>query len=311
MSAVVKTTLRRLAELVLVFLGVTFIIYTMVYALPGDPIRALGGDRELPENVIRELTEQYMLDRPVIEQYVHYLGGLLRGDLGTNFSGRPVQELIAAAWPVTAVLALSAWVLEALLGVGFGMVAALRKGGMTDRVILNGTVLAISVPVFIVGTVLQLVFGVRLDWLPVAGTSQGWPESFVLPAATLAIFGVASVTRLMRTSVLDELDSDYIRAAHAAGLPPSRVVGVHVARNSIIPTMTYLTTDLGQLLSGAVIVEGVFNLPGVGNLLFTAIRTHEGPTIVGVSTMLILIFLVTGAVADLLHALIDPRIRHA
>lgn len=311
MSPVIATVARRLVQLVVVFFGVTFVIFAMVYALPGDPIRSLGGDRELPENVIAELTRQHLLDRPLPVQYAHYMAGLFHGDLGTTFQGRPIAELLAHAWPVTVTLALTAWVIEAVLGIALGYLAGLRRGGVWDRAVLWTTVLAISVPVFIVGSALQLYFGVRRGWLPVAGTAAGWPMAYVLPACTLAIYGIASVVRLTRTSVLDELGSDYVRAQRAAGLSRLRIVGLHVGRNSLVPTTTYLATDLGQLLSGAVIIEGVFNLPGVGNLLFTAIRTHEGPTVVGVSTLLIGIFLLTGVVADVLHALIDPRIRHA
>jgi oligopeptide transport system permease protein len=150
---------------------------------------------------------------------------------------------------------------------------------------------------------------VRLGWFPVAGTSAGWPIAYLLPAAVIAVFGLASVSRLMRTSMLENLNADYVRTARAKGLGEGQVIGVHVMRNSLIPAVTYLATDLGYLLGGTVIIEGIFNLPGVGNLLFQAIRSHEGPTVVGVSTALIVIFLLTSIVVDLLHALLDPRIR--
>jgi peptide/nickel transport system permease protein/oligopeptide transport system permease protein len=301
---------RRAAELAIVFVGVTLIIYLMVFALPGDPIQALGGDRPLPANVVTELRERYHLDEPVLQQYARYLGGLFQGDLGTNFTGQSVSERMSLRWPVTITLALTAWGIEVVLGVLLGLFAGLRHGRAGDRFVLAGTILATSVPVFVVAVSAQLVFGVRLGWFPVAGTNEGWPTSYLLPALVIAVFGLASVTRLMRGSVVDTLQSDFVRTLRAKGLRRREVVGVHVMRNSAIPVLTFLAIDLGYLLGGTVVVEGVFNLPGVGNLLFQAIRTHEGPTVVGVSTALIIIFLLTNLVVDLLSSVLDPRIRH-
>ncbi|QZN85261.1 ABC transporter permease [Cellulomonas sp. C5510] len=301
---------RRVAELVLVFLGVTLIIYLMVFALPGDPIQALGGDRPLPPNVVAELRERYHLDEPVLQQYARYLGGLVQGDLGTNFQGQSVGERMSLRWPVTITLALTAWGIEVVLGVLLGLLAGLRRGRTADRLVLAGTILATSIPVFVVAVSAQLLFGVRLGWFPVAGTTAGWPTSYLLPALVIAVFGLASVTRLMRGSVVDTLQSDFVRTLWAKGLRRREVVGVHVMRNSAIPVLTFLAIDLGYLLGGTVVVEGVFNLPGVGNLLFQAIRTHEGPTVVGVSTALIIVFLLTNLVVDLLSSVLDPRIRH-
>lgn len=301
---------RRAIELVIVFLGVTLIVFLMVFALPGDPIAALGGDRPLPANVIAELRGRYHLDEPVLQQYLRYLGGLFTGDLGTTFQGQSVADRMSSRWPVTITLALTAWGIEVVLGVLLGLFAGLRKGRFGDRLVLAGTILATSVPVFVVAVTAQLVLGVRLGWFPVAGTADGWPTGYLLPATVVAIFGLASVTRLMRGSVIDTLNSDFVRTLRAKGLRERRVVGVHVMRNSALPVMTYLAIDLGYLLGGTVVVEGVFNLPGVGQLLFQAIRTHEGPTVVGVSTALILIFLLTNLVVDLLSSVLDPRIRH-
>lgn len=302
---------RRVVELLVVFVGVSFVIYVMVFALPGDPIAALGGDRPLPANVVAQLREQFHLDEPVWRQYLLWLGALLHGDLGTNFAGQSVADKLALRWPVTVTLALTAWLIEVVVGVALGLWAGLRQGRAPDKAVLAGTILASSVPVFVVAVSAQLLFGVRLGWFPVAGTGAGWPMSYLLPAACVALFGLASVARLMRGSVIDTLHSDFVRTLRAKGLPRREIVGVHVMRNSAIPVLTFLAVDLGYLLGGTVVIEGVFNLPGVGNLLFQAIRAHEGPTVVGVSTALILVFLVTNALVDLLHAALDPRIRHA
>ncbi|KQO62995.1 ABC transporter permease [Curtobacterium sp. Leaf261] len=300
---------RRFGGLVIVFLGVTFLIYAMTFALPGDPIRALGGDRPLTDAVVRALRAEYHLDQPLWEQYLQYIGGLFRGDFGTDFTGESVGAQMASRWPVTITLALTAWVLEIVLGIGLGVVSALRRGTVLDRTVLVSTIVVGAVPVFVLGVALQIVFSVRLRWFPVAGTTSGWPMAYILPALVIALFGLAAVSRLTRTSMLETLDTDYVRTARAKGLAPGRVVGVHVMRNSLIPTATYLATDLGYLMGGTVIVEGIFNLPGVGNLLFQAIRSHEGATVVGISTALILVFLVTSVLVDLLHAALDPRVR--
>lgn len=299
----------RFGGLIVVFVGVTLIIYLMVFALPGDPVRALGGDRPLSPTAIEVIRERFHLDEPVLQQYLRYLGGLFQGDFGVNFSGRPVAEQMAARWPVTITLALTAWCIEIVVGLGLGVLAALKQGTIIDRAILWSTILASAIPVFVVGSIAQLVFGVRLGWFPVAGTSAGWPAAYVLPAAVIALFGLAAVARLMRGSILENLNADFVTMARAKGLPESRVVGVHVMRNSLIPASTYLATDLGYLFGGTVIIEGIFNLPGIGNLLFQAIRAHEGPTIVGVSTALILAFLLTSIAVDFIQAALDPRVR--
>ena len=301
--------LRRIGELVAVFIGVTFVIYALVFALKGDPIAGLAGDRPLPASVIATLRDRYHLDEPLWQQYLRYLGGLLQGDLGTDFTGRSVAERMASRWPTTIVLALTAWGLEVLFGVALGLVAGLTRGRLPDRLVLIGTVVLSSVPIFVVAVSAQLVLGVRLGWFPIAGTGAGWPWAFLLPAAVMAMFGLAAVSRLMRGSVVDALESDYVRTLWAKGLPARRVIGVHALRNAGIPVLTFLAVDLGFLLGGAIVVEGIFNLPGIGQLLFTAIRNHEGPTVVGISTALILVFLVLSALVDIVNSALDPRMR--
>lgn len=301
---------RRFIELLIVFLGVTFIIYAMVFTLPGDPIAALGGDRPLPENVQAQLRAEYHLDEPVWLQYLRYIGGLFTGDLGTTFDGRPVGDRMAARWPITITLALTAFAIEVAVGIVLGLVAGLRSGGLVDRTVLIGTILATSVPVFVLGVSAQLIFGLKLGWFPIAGAGAGWPTAYLLPATVIALFGLASITRLMRGSVVDTLRSDFVRTLTAKGMPRRNIVGVHVMRNSVTPVLTFLAIDLGYLLGGTVVIEAIFNLPGIGALLFDAIRTHEGPTVVGVATALILIFLMTSVVVDLINSLLDPRIRH-
>lgn len=299
----------RVLELAIVFVGVTFIIYAMVFSLPGDPIAALGGDRPLPDNVVAQIRAQYHLDDPLWLQYLRYLGNLFTGDLGTTFQGASVAARMEARWPVTITLALTAWAIEVVVGVVLGLVAGLRKGTLLDRSLLVGTILATSIPVFVVGSAAQLLFGLRLGWFPIAGTGEGWPTAYILPAIVIALFGLAATARLTRGSVIDTMQSDFVRTLVAKGLRRRDIVGVHVLRNSVAPVLTFLAIDLGFLLGGTVVIEGIFNLPGIGQMLFEGIRTHEGPTVVGVSTALILIFLVTSLVVDLINSALDPRIR--
>ncbi|MBN9184921.1 MAG: ABC transporter permease, partial [Microbacterium sp.] len=253
----VLPVLKRVGALLIVFVGVTFLIYALVFALPGDPIKALGGDRPLPDSVVAVLRAKYHLDQPLIVQYLEWVGGLFRGDLGLDFHGRPLADQLAARWPVTFTLALTAWVIELILGLGLGLIAAIRRGTAVDQGILTVTILIGAIPVFVVGSTAQLVFGVRLGWFPVAGTTQGWPTAYILPALVIAIFGLGAVARLMRNASVDALGSDFVRLVRAKGVGEGRVIGVHVVRNSLIPAATYLATDLDYLPGGAVIIEGI------------------------------------------------------
>lgn len=300
----------RLLQLVLVFFGVTLLIYLAVYALPGDPIRALSGDRQLPESVVNELRDRFNLNDNVFVQYMKYLGGLFTGDLGTDFNGRPVADLMGSRWPVTIQLALTAWVIQVVIGVALGVWTALRQGQWVDHVVLFFTVAVISVPIFVAAYTAQIVFGVEIGVVPVSGVAEGWPVSYILPSVILAMFGLASVARLVRASVLENLRAEYVKTAMAKGLSQRRVVFRHVLRNSLIPAVTFLGIDLGFLLGGTVVIEGVFNLPGVGQLLFSSISAQQGPVVVGVATVLVLIFLVANLIVDLLYGMLDPRIRH-
>ncbi len=300
---------QRLAAFLLVFVGVTFVIYVAVFSLPGDPIRALAGDRQLPASVVEALRARYLLDEPIWVQYGNFLAGLVRFDFGVDLSGRAVGPQLASRWPVTITLALTAWTLQVVLGLAIGVISALRRGTVIDRGLLVLTIAASCIPVFVLAMLAQLLFGVRLGWLPVAGVSAGWPVAYLLPSAVIAVFGLAAVSRLVRSSMIENLEADYVRTARAKGVSETRVVGLHVMRNSLIPTATFLATDLGFLLGGTVVIEGVFNLPGVGNLLFSAIRSHEAALVVSISTALIVIFLLTTLLVDALHALLDPRVR--
>lgn len=301
--------LRRLLQTVFVFAGVTILIYIAVFLLPGDPIRALSPGRPLPPNVVAQLRHQFDLDAPVWQQYLNYVGNVLRGNLGTDFFGRPVLGLMKERYPVTLRLAATAWAFEILLGVGLGVWAALRRGRIADHVILALGTAVIAVPAFVLAFTAQLLLGVKVRLFPVAGVQDGWPMSYLLPGFILGAFGLASVSRLVRSTMLESLSADYIRTAVAKGASRPRVVLRHALRNSLIPALTYLALDLGTLLGGTIVIEGIFNLPGIGQLLFDGIQQQNGPVVVGVSTMLVLVFLLLNLAVDLLYGVLDPRIR--
>ncbi|MCM3662396.1 ABC transporter permease [Georgenia satyanarayanai] len=301
---------RRLLQLVPVFLGATLLIYAMVFALPGDPVAALGGERGLPEAVQQQIREQYNLDEPFVVQYLLFLRGILTLDLGVTFSGREVLDVIRDALPVTFRLAIMALAFEAVLGVVLGLVAGLRRGGIFDSTVLVLSLLVIAVPTFVIGFVLQFVVGVQLGWLPVTAGSDPGFRSLLMPAAVLGAVSLAYVLRLTRTSVAENLSADYVRTARAKGLGSNRVISVHVLRNSLIPVVTFLGADLGSLMGGAIVTEGIFNINGVGGTLFRAIIQGENVTVVSLTTVLVVVYILANLLVDLLYAALDPRIRY-
>ncbi|GIF01226.1 ABC transporter permease [Paractinoplanes rishiriensis] len=304
-----RYTLRRLLLTVPVLIGTTFLVFAMVFAIPGDPIRALAGDRPMAEGTYLELRDRYHLDDPLLVQYGKYMWGLLQGDFGQDFNGRAVAEIMAERFPVTIKLALVALAFEVLLGIAGGVLAAIRRKSFLDSLVLITTTAIVSIPTFVLGFTLQLVLGVRLGWFPIAGLAEGW-RSYLLPGFVLGALSLAYVARLTRTSLVENLRADYVRTATAKGARRSRVVGIHALRNSLIPVVTFLGVDLGALMGGAIVTEGIFNLPGVGQQVFLSVRAQEGPVVVGIVTALVLVFVLANLAVDLLYGLLDPRIRY-
>lgn len=303
-------TARRLLQMVPVFLGATLLIYFLVFALPGDPIAALGGDRGLPEAVQQQIRERYNLDEPFVVQYLLYLKGILTLDFGVTFSGRDVIEVMKEALPVTVRLAVMALVFEAVFGIAAGLIAGLRKGGIFDGTVLVLSLLVIAVPTFVIGFVLQFFVGVEWGLLPTTAGRDPTFKSLLMPAVVLGAVSLAYVLRLTRTSVAENASADHVRTAYAKGLPRGRVINVHILRNSMIPVVTFLGADLGTLMGGAIVTEGIFNINGVGGTLFRAIGQGESATVVSLTTVLVLVYIVANLLVDLLYAWLDPRIRY-
>jgi oligopeptide transport system permease protein len=293
-----------------VFFGATLLVYALVFLLPGDPIAALGGNRPLAPGVVAQLRHTYHLDQPFFVQYLIYLKGIVNWDFGTSYSGRPVAAVMGEAFPVTIRLALLALLFEGVLGIGAGLIAGLRRGGIFDATLLVASLVFIAVPIFVIGFVVQIVFGVKLGWIrPTVSPEATWSD-LVVPALVLGSISFAYVLRLTRDSTTENLTADWVRTAAAKGLSRRRVVTTHVLRNSLIPVATFLGADLGSLMAGAIITEGIFNVPGVGHALYQAIVRGEGSTVVSIVTVLVIIYIATSLLVDLLYAFLDPRIRY-
>jgi oligopeptide transport system permease protein len=301
---------RRIAAMVPVFLGATLLIYGMVFLLPGDPVAALAGDRPLTPAVAAQLRARYHLDDPFLLQYLRYLGGVLHGDLGRSYSGLPVSDVLAHAFPVTLRLALIALAVEAVLGIGFGVIAGLRQGSIFDSTVLVTGLILIAIPIFVLGFLAQFVFGIWLGIAPVTVGARSTFARLLLPGIVLGSVSFAYVVRLTRSAVAANAYADYVRTATAKGLSRPRVVTVHILRNSLIPVVTFLGADLGALMGGAMVTEGIFNIHGVGGVLYQAVTRQEAPTVVSIVTVLVLIYLIMNLVVDLLYAALDPRIRY-
>ena len=301
---------RRLLQTIPVFFGATFLIFAMVYLMPGDPVAALGGDRGQSEAAAAQIRAQYNLDKPFWMQYLLYLKGVFTLDFGTAFNGQKVTSIMATAFPTTAKLALYALAIETILGIGLGVIAGVRRGKWFDSTILVVSLLLISVPTFVLGFVLQYVLGVQLAILPTTASASVDLRSLTMPAMVLGGVSLAYVIRLTRQSVSENVSADYVRTARAKGLSGGVVMTRHILRNSLIPVATFIGGDLGALMGGAIITEGIFNIHGVGGTLWSAIIKGEPQTVVSVTTVLVLVYIIANLIVDLLYAVLDPRIRY-
>lgn len=305
-----RYVLRRLLQLIPVFFGTTFLIYYLVWAVPGDPFAGKCGERPCPQSYVTFMTEKFNLDKPVIVQYGTYMKNLLQGDFGQTFGGREIGDLISAAYPNTIKLAIVALVIEAVIGLLAGVLTGLRRNGFLDNLVLVSTLFLIALPIFVLGFLLQKWLGVDLG---IVKPTVSNPPSFgelIMPGFVLGSASMAYIARLARTSIAENRRSDYVRTAIAKGLPMKRVVGVHLLRNSLIPVVTFLGTDLGALMGGAIVTEGIFNINGIGREVYRAIVTKEGATVVSIVVILVLVYLLSNLLVDLLYAALDPRIRY-
>ncbi|MEV5763349.1 ABC transporter permease [Micromonospora sp. NPDC052213] len=302
--------LRRLLQLIPVFIGTTFLIYWLVWSVPGDPFAGKCGERACPDAYVNMMTEKFKLDQSIWVQYGNYMQNLFQGDFGQTFGGREIGDIIATSYPNTLKLALVALVIEAVIGLTAGVLTGLRRNGFLDNLVLVSSLFLIALPIFVIGFVLQWVLGVQWSVIKPTVSSEMRISELIVPGFVLGSASMAYIARVARTSIAENRRADYVRTAIAKGLPMRRVVGVHLLRNSLIPVVTLLGTDLGALMGGAIVTEGIFQINGIGRQVFRAIVTKESATVVSIVVVLVLVYLVMNLVVDLLYAALDPRIRY-
>jgi peptide/nickel transport system permease protein len=304
--------IRRVLQSLVVVLVMSLIVFVGVH-LVGDPVHILISD-DMTQAEIDAFIRRMGLDRPVYEQYFHFLANAARGDLGNSFIfGEPALKLILQRMPATLELAFAAFLLAIVFGIPLGMYAGLRPESPASRAIMAGSILGFSLPTFWVGLMLIMVFAVMLGWLPSTGRGDfaTWDgiRHLILPAFNLALFKMALVTRLARAGTREAALQDYVKFARAKGLSPSRVVLVHILKNILVPVVTVLGLELGGLIAFSVVTETVFAWPGMGKLLIDSIQRLDRPVIVAYLVITVVMFVVINLVVDLLYSALDPRVR--
>ena len=299
-------SLRLLVAVPALWLIVT-IVFLLAHIVPGDPVQQMLGEGARGEDV-QQLRHALGLDAPIARQYAHYLASILRGDLGESFRFRePVTRVVLEHYPATLELAIVALLICAVIGIPAGLLAAERRATATDRAIGVLTLLGLSVPNFALGPVLMLVFSVILGWLPVSG--RGGPAHLFLPATTLGAALAAILTRMVRTTVIEELSSDYVRTARAKGLSTAAVLFHHAFRNALIPILTILGLQFGTLLAGTIVTETIFSWPGIGRLAVQAIGARDYPLLQGCILLIAVSYVAVNLLTDFAYVLVDPRVR--
>lgn len=301
--------LRRCVQAVPVLFGITLFTFMIAHLVPGDPVQAFAGDKQISPEMAAQIRQQYGLDKPLWQQYITYMDNLVQGDMGSGLRNkRPVTDTIREAIGPTLKLTLAGLVVALTIGITFGVLAAIYHNTWIDSVAMVIALLGVSLPVFYLGLIMLFIFSFRLSLFPSSG-SEGW-RSLVLPAFTIGIASSAYIARLVRSSMLEVLHQDYTQTARAKGLAERTVILRHALKNALIPTVTYFGIQLAGLLTGAVVIETVFSRPGLGRVAITAIGNRDYPLIQGTVLVTALIYLAVSLLVDLSYAFIDPRIRY-
>ncbi len=299
--------LQRLLQAAAVLLGVALLIFVMLRIVPGNPIATMMGEHA-DAATIERMTAELGLDQPIPAQFCRYIADAFRGDFGTSYSlGKPVSQLMKAAFGNTLKLAVLAALFAWILGIGCGIIAAVRKNGVFDHLFMGVSLLGVSMPVFMVAMILQYVFAYHLHWLPISGTDS--IKGFILPAVALGWNSAGSVSRLVRSTLLDILQEAYIDTARAKGRRQWGVLGVHALRNALLPVVTMMALQISSLLSGAVITETIFSINGIGRLAVQAISGRDIPLLQGTALFSTAVVILGNFLADCLYSVLDPRIR--
>jgi peptide/nickel transport system permease protein len=308
MAGMKRYVLTRLAAAIPVILGVTVVVFSILYLTPGDPVRLMLGDRISPER-IEEVRRQLGLDQPICVQYVRWLTGALRGNFGISIvAKRSASQLIFERLPYTLKLTVTAMVISILLGIPIGVVSAVKQYTIVDHVSMAAALFWLSMPGFWLGLMLMLLFGLRLGWVPISGSSG--IKSLILPALTLGLPQIGMLARLMRSEMLEVLREDYIMTARAKGLQEFLVMYKHALRNAITSVIVYLFLGIPWLISGSVVVEMIFAWPGMGRLMYQAILTKDFPIVQGVILIIAILTVLFNLLGDIATGFLDPRIRY-
>ena len=304
-----KFLLKRLGQMVLVLLAVSILIFAMVRITPSDPIASMTKGKNVSEETKTELRVHYHLDKTPVEQYFIWITGAVHGDFGESYQYKQdVGELIGQRIGVTLSLVVMSAILAIAIALPVGIISAVKMNTWLDKLLSILTLIFVASPVFLTALVLMLVFALKLQWFPAIYQGKGIIE-LVLPAIALALNMVALTSRITRTSMIEQLNSDYIRTATAKGIPRSRVICVYALKNALIPIITVTSIQIGTLLVGAVLVESVFAMGGLGDLLISAIKAADYPIVQSVTLLLVFIFQCINLLVDILYAVLDPRIR--
>jgi ABC-type dipeptide/oligopeptide/nickel transport systems, permease components len=329
--------IRRLAVLIPTFIGVSIIAFTFIRILPGDPVQMLAGERVISPERHAELSHQLGFDRPIIVQYLDYLGGVLRGDLGNSIvTRRPVLDEFLSLFPATLELSICAILVAVLVGVPLGIVAAVKRGSWFDQSVMGFALVGYSMPIFWWGLLLIILFSGVLQWTPVsgrisllyffppvtgfmlidsllsgqAGAFKSAVSHLILPTIVLATIPLAVIARQTRSAMLEVLSEDYVRTARAKGLPPQRVIGLHALRNALIPVVTTIGLQIGVLMAGAILTETIFSWPGIGKWMVDSVFRRDYTVVQGGLLLIAGIIMIVNLLVDVLYGLINPRIRH-
>jgi len=301
--------IQRVLSAIPVLLGLTILVFSLTHLVPGDPAEMMLGEAAVSLEIVESMREQLGLNRPLHVQYFGYVADLFRGDLGTSFlARRSVAEMIGRVLPSTLVLTFAGLGVAVLLGVGLGVLAAVRHNSWIDNLTMVFALIGVSMPSFWLGLMLIFTFSLQLGWFPATGA--GGIERLVLPALTLGFAGSAVIARMVRSSVLEALNQDYVRTAYAKGLGTAGIIVKHVMKNAMIPVLTVIGLEFGRLLSGTVVIEVVFSRPGIGRLLVDAILKKDFIVVQGVVLLSAFFYLAVNLLVDLSYGLADPRIRY-
>lgn len=299
--------IRRLMEAALILLGISLVTYVLLFLVPADPVRQIAG-RSATLETVESIRRQLGLDLPFYQQYWRYLTALLQGDLGRSYIQRSeVSALIMARLPASLLLMAAAIGAELALGLTMGILSAVRRNSATDQVLMVLSFIGVSAPQFVVGILMLYVFAVKLGWFPISG--YGTASHIVLPALTLGFMGAGWYSRMMRSSMLNVLEQDFIRTARAKGLGKLRVILRHAVPNALLPIIAMIGIDIGIFMSGIVVVESVFGWPGIGQLTWQAIQRIDIPIIMGVTLVAALFIVIGNLIADTVALFVDPRIK--